>query len=161
MCDNDDGMALWMGGNLRLTMMMACDGISLYWSKSLCLSLSFSLVCVYLWLFSFFIIFFALLSLIILVSSVSINLYFYLKIVIISHLCPLSPFLITCCSLHSFIDHFRWHPYVCVRQLNVNLSYQFLMGHPRPLFRLFSSFQTHNTSFITIKCKNYPSSIWC
>ena len=36
------------------------------------------------------------------------------------------------------------------------------MGHPRPLFHLFSSFQTNITNFTTNKyVKKWPSSIWC
>ena len=35
------------------------------------------------------------------------------------------------------------------------------MGHPRPLFGLFSSFQTNNTIFITNKCEKCPSSTQC
>ena len=37
----------------------------------------------------------------------------------------------------------------------------FLMGHPRPLFHLFSSFQTNFTIFTTNKCEKCPSSIRC
>ena len=33
------------------------------------------------------------------------------------------------------------------------------MNQPRPLFRLFSSFQTNNTIFTTNKCEKCPSSI--
>ena len=33
------------------------------------------------------------------------------------------------------------------------------MGHPRPLFPLFSSFQTNITIFTTNKCEKYPSRI--
>ena len=38
----------------------------------------------------------------------------------------------------------------------------FLMGHPRPLFHLFSSFQTHITILTTTRCGKMlcPSSIW-
>ena len=35
------------------------------------------------------------------------------------------------------------------------------MGHPRPLFRSFSSFQTNITIFTTNKCEKCPSSILC
>ena len=34
------------------------------------------------------------------------------------------------------------------------------MGQPRPLFRLFSSFQTNITILTTNKCEKCPSSIW-
>ena len=37
----------------------------------------------------------------------------------------------------------------------------FEMGHRRPLFRWFSSFQTNNNFFTTNKCEKYPFSIWC
>ena len=37
----------------------------------------------------------------------------------------------------------------------------FLMGHPRPLYHLFSSFQTNFTIFTTNKCEKCPSSKWC
>ena len=37
----------------------------------------------------------------------------------------------------------------------------FLMGHPRTLFRLFSSFQTNNTIFTRKLCEKCPSSIHC
>ena len=35
------------------------------------------------------------------------------------------------------------------------------MGQPRPLFHLFSSFQTNITIFTANKCEKYPSSIHC
>ena len=35
------------------------------------------------------------------------------------------------------------------------------MGQPRPLFHLFSSFQTHITLFSTNKCEKCPFRIWC
>ena len=35
------------------------------------------------------------------------------------------------------------------------------MGHSRPLFHLFSSFQTNITIFTTSICEKCPSSIWC
>ena len=35
------------------------------------------------------------------------------------------------------------------------------MDHPRPLFHLFSSFQTNITTFTTNKCQKCPSSLWC
>ena len=34
------------------------------------------------------------------------------------------------------------------------------MGQPRPLFNLFSSFQTNITILTTNKCEKCPSSIW-
>ena len=57
---------------------------------------------------------------------------------------------------HNFIDCFA----------NLTLKTTFLlkvlvMGQPRPLFHLFSSFQTHKTIFTTNKCEKCPSSILC
>ena len=37
----------------------------------------------------------------------------------------------------------------------------FLMIQPQPLFRLFSSFQTHITILTTNKCEKCPSGIRC
>ena len=39
-------------------------------------------------------------------------------------------------------------------------SYFLNMGQPRPLFHLFSSFQTNITIFTTNKCEKSPSSMW-
>ena len=35
------------------------------------------------------------------------------------------------------------------------------MAQPRPLFHLFSSFQTQITIFISNKCEKCPSIMWC
>ena len=45
--------------------------------------------------------------------------------------------------------------------MNLWFSFLFLkMGHPWPLFRLFSSFQANITIITTINVKKCPSSIW-
>ena len=62
-----------------------------------------------------------------------------------------------------FLNHYSHKNMICTWTFEAigwpTVFFLLKMGHPRPLFRLFSSFQTNNTILTSNKCENCPSSI--